>query len=241
MVFGKETKGQEEKRLGDLAKEEEKERADEILEKKSNLDIAKVNRVKKRKQLELQVQMAADELEDAEMSNDDDSRERFTMNNNSLEKRRLKTAKMLLLKQAERDQKAEIREAKSMMKLTTKNENFNADELKEAETVFQKLQAKQLATKAKRDIIKSKAAARGREVNTSALDVQLESRQKSLDAARQTRDILRQRASGQGGQTVNNGPSVNIDSSQKNQTSFSADSAVPPSAVTNAAIDSNVM
>ena len=240
MVFGKETKGQEEKRLGDLAKEEEKERADEILEKKSNLDIAKVNRVKKRKQLELQVQMAADELEDAEMSNDDDSRERFTMNNNSLEKRRLKTAKMLLLKQAERDQKAEIREAKSMMKLTTKNENFNADELKEAETVFQKLQAKQLATKAKRDIIKSKAAARGREVNTSALDVQLESRQKSLDAARQTRDILRQRASGQGGQTVNNGPSVNIDSSQKNQTSFSADSAMPTSAVTSAAINSQI-
>jgi hypothetical protein len=241
MVFGKETKGQEEKRLGDLAKEEEKERADEILEKKSNLDIAKVNRAKKRKQLELQVQMAADELEDAEMSNDDDSRERFTRNNNSREKRRLKTAKMLLLKQAERDQRAEIREAKSMMKLTTKNENVNADELKEAETVFQKLQAKQLATKARRDIIKSKAAKRGRaEPNTSALDVQLESRQKSLDAARQTRDILRQRASGQGGQTVNNGPSVNIDSSQKNQTSFSADSAMPTSAVTSAAINSQI-
>ena len=240
MVFGKETKGQEEKRLGDLAKEEEKERADEILEKKSNLDIAKVNRAKKRKQLELQVQMAADELEDAEMSNDDDSRESFTRNNNSREKRRLKTAKMLLLKQAERDQRAEIREAKSMMKLTTKNENFNADELKEAETVFQKLQAKQLATKARRDKIKRKAAARGREVNTSALDVQLESRQKSLDAARQTRDILRQRASGQGGQTVNNGPSVNIDSSQKNQTSFSADSAMPTSAVTSAAINSQI-
>jgi hypothetical protein len=77
-------------------------------------------------------------------------------------------------------------------------------------------------------------------VNTSALDVQLESRQKSLDAARQTRDILRQRASGQGGQTVNNGPSVNIDSSQKNQTSFSADSAMPTSAVTSAAINSQI-